>query len=86
MVKKKDGSWQQYRDYRQLNLQTLEDKYPLPNMVDLAGPTGWLHHLQQAESKEGIPAGTGRRRRHCQNSYYHAIWEIRVPSYAFQPT
>ncbi len=36
MVQKKDGSWQPCGDYRQLNLQTVEDKYPLPNMADLA--------------------------------------------------
>jgi hypothetical protein len=35
-VQKKDGSWQPSGDYRQLNLQTVEDKYPLPNMADLA--------------------------------------------------
>jgi hypothetical protein len=33
---KKDGSWRPCGDYRRLNLQTLEDKYPLPNMADLA--------------------------------------------------
>jgi hypothetical protein len=36
MVQKKDGSWRPCGDYRQLNLQTVEDKYPLPNMADLA--------------------------------------------------
>jgi cleavage and polyadenylation specificity factor subunit 1 len=35
MVKKKDDSWLPCGDYRTLNLQTLEDKYPLPNMADL---------------------------------------------------
>ncbi len=36
MVQKPDGSWRPCGDYRQLNLQTIEDKYPLPNMADLA--------------------------------------------------
>jgi hypothetical protein len=36
MVQKPDGSWRPCGDYRQLNLQTVEDKYPLPNMADLA--------------------------------------------------
>jgi hypothetical protein len=36
MVQKKDGSWRPCVDYCQLNLQTVEDKYPLPNMADLA--------------------------------------------------
>jgi hypothetical protein len=36
MVQKKDGTWRPCGDYRQLNLQTIEDKYSLPNMADLA--------------------------------------------------
>jgi hypothetical protein len=36
MVWKKDGTWRPCGDYRRLNLQTKEDKYPLPNMGDLA--------------------------------------------------
>jgi hypothetical protein len=35
MVRKKDGSWRPCGDYHQLNLQAVEDKYPLPNMADL---------------------------------------------------
>jgi hypothetical protein len=34
LVKKKDGSWQPCGDFRRLNLITVADKYPLPNMVD----------------------------------------------------
>ncbi len=36
MVQKPYGSWRPCGDYRQLNLQTVEDKHPLPNMADLA--------------------------------------------------
>jgi hypothetical protein len=36
MVQKKDGSWRPCSDYHQLNLQTVEDKYPRPNIADLA--------------------------------------------------
>jgi hypothetical protein len=36
MVPKKDGLWQPCGDYRRLNLVTIPDKYPLPNMQDLS--------------------------------------------------
>ena len=36
MVRKKDGSWRPYGDYRRLNLATTPDQYPLPNMQDVA--------------------------------------------------
>jgi hypothetical protein len=32
----KDGSWRPCGDYRHLNLVTTPDKYPLPNMQELA--------------------------------------------------
>jgi cleavage and polyadenylation specificity factor subunit 1 len=36
MVKKGDGTWRPCGDYRQLNLITTPDKYPLPRMEDLS--------------------------------------------------
>jgi hypothetical protein len=36
MIPKKDGSWQPCGDYHRLNPITTPDKYPLPNMQDLA--------------------------------------------------
>jgi hypothetical protein len=36
MVPKKDRSWQPCGDYRHLNTVTAPDRYPLPNMQDLA--------------------------------------------------
>lgn len=36
MVKKPDGSWRPCGDYRRLNLVTVPDSYPLPNMLDFA--------------------------------------------------
>jgi Reverse transcriptase (RNA-dependent DNA polymerase) len=37
MVRKKDGGWRPCGDFRRLNVQTTDDKYPLPNMRDLSG-------------------------------------------------
>jgi Reverse transcriptase (RNA-dependent DNA polymerase) len=37
MVRKKDGGWRPCGDFRQLNVQSTDDKNPLPNMGDLAG-------------------------------------------------
>jgi hypothetical protein len=34
MVRKPDGSWRPCGDYRRLNLVTVPDSYPLPNMLD----------------------------------------------------
>jgi hypothetical protein len=36
MVRKAYGSWRPCGDYRQLNLATVADKYPVPNMQDLS--------------------------------------------------
>jgi hypothetical protein len=34
MVRKPDGSWRPCGDYRRLNLVTVPDSYPLPNVLD----------------------------------------------------
>ncbi len=36
MVRKPDGSWRPYGDFRRLNTVTVPDAYPLPNMMDFA--------------------------------------------------
>jgi hypothetical protein len=42
MVRKADGSWRPCGDYGRLNLVTVADKYPVPNMQDLSAR---LHQL-----------------------------------------
>jgi hypothetical protein len=53
MVKKKDGSWRPCGDYRLLNLQTLEDKYPLPNMADLVARLDGCTIFSKLDLKKG---------------------------------
>ena len=36
LVKKKDGSWRSCREFRCLNLTTLGDKYPVPNLANFS--------------------------------------------------
>jgi hypothetical protein len=53
MVQKKDGSWRPCSDYRQLNLQTVEDKYPLPNMADLAARLDGCRVFSKLDLRKG---------------------------------
>ena len=38
MVKKKDGGWRPWGDYRRLNNVNIPDRYPLPNIADFTSP------------------------------------------------
>jgi hypothetical protein len=61
MVRKKDGSWRPCGDYRQLNLQTPEDKYPLPNMTDLAARLDGCNIFSKLDLRKGylqVPVAT----------------------------
>ena len=53
MVKKSDGSWRPCGDYRQLNLITTPDKYPLPRMEDLSGSLLGCKIFSKLDLKQG---------------------------------
>jgi hypothetical protein len=53
MVRKKDGSWRPCGDYCHLNLQTIEDRYPLPNMADLAARLAGCTIFSKLDLKKG---------------------------------
>jgi hypothetical protein len=53
MVKKKDGSWRPCGDYCRLNLQTVEDKYLLPNMADLVARLSGSSVFSKLDLKKG---------------------------------
>jgi hypothetical protein len=53
MVRKKDGSWRPCGDYRHLNLQTVEDRYPLPNMANLAARLAGCNIFSKLDLRKG---------------------------------
>ncbi len=53
MVRMADGSWQPCGDFRQLNLITEPDKYPLPRMDDLAGRRKGCNIFTKLDLKQG---------------------------------
>ncbi len=62
MVKKKDGSWRPCGDYCHLNLQTIKDRYPLPNMADLVARLASCTLFSKLDLKKGylqVPVAAG---------------------------
>jgi hypothetical protein len=53
MVRKKDGLRWPCGDYRQFNLQTVEDKCPLPNMADLAARLDGCNIFSKLDLRKG---------------------------------
>ena len=49
LVKKKDGSWRLYVDYRGLNNQTVKDKYPIPLLEDLLDELGGAKYFTKLD-------------------------------------
>jgi hypothetical protein len=53
MVRKADGGWRPCGDFRQLNLITEPDQYPLPRMDDLAGRLKGCKIFSKLDLKQG---------------------------------
>jgi hypothetical protein len=53
MVRKKDGGWRPCGDFRRLNVLTPHDKYPLPNMGDLAGRLDGCNIFSKLDLQKG---------------------------------
>jgi hypothetical protein len=53
MVMKADGSWRPCGDFRQLNLVTEPDSYPLPNMMNFAQKAAGCHYFSKTDLRKG---------------------------------
>jgi hypothetical protein len=53
MVRKKDGSWRPCGDFRRLNLVTVPDSYPVPNMLDVATKMAGCRVFSKVDLRKG---------------------------------
>lgn len=53
MVKKADGSWRPCGDYRRLNVKTVPDHYPLPNITDITNELDGAKYFTKLDLLKG---------------------------------
>ena len=53
LVKKSDGTWRPYRDFRQLNMQSKRDRYTCPNIGDLTAKLAGCHVFSKLDLRKG---------------------------------
>jgi hypothetical protein len=53
MVEKADGSWRPCGDYRRLNLVTVPDSYPIPNMMDFSAKISGCKFFTKIDLRKG---------------------------------